>query len=78
MIDLFKKDLDDFVLVFFDDILIYSKNNEEHEDHLCHVLELLRGEKVYTKKRKCTLFVDKVAYLGLSSPKMIFHLIQPK
>ena len=43
MIDLFKKELDDFILVFFDDILVYSKNNEEHERHLRHVLEILRG-----------------------------------
>ena len=64
MIDLFRKELDDFVLVFFDDILIHSKNNEEHEHHLCHVVELLRGAKLYAKKSKCTFFVDKVAYLG--------------
>ena len=64
MTDLFKKEVDDFVLVFFDDILIYSKNNEEHEQHLCHVLELLRGAKLYAMKSKCTFFVDKVAYLG--------------
>ena len=64
MIDLFRKELDDFVLVFFDDILIYSKNNEEHEHHLWHVLNLLRGAKLYAKKSKCTFFVDKVAYLG--------------
>ena len=55
MTDLFRKELDNFVLVFFDDILIYSKNNEEHEHHLCHVLELLRGAKLYAKKSKCTL-----------------------
>ena len=42
MIDLFWKELDDFVLVFFDDILIYSKSNEEHEQHLHRVLEILR------------------------------------
>ena len=64
MTNLFRKELDDFVLVFFDDILIYSKNNEEHEHHLCHVLELLRGAKLYAKKRKSTFFIDKVAYLG--------------
>ena len=61
MTDLFRKELDDFVLVFFDDILIYSKINEEHEQHLCHVLELLKGAKRYAKKSKCTFFVDKVA-----------------
>ena len=64
MTDLFRKELDDFVLVFFDNILIYSKNNEEHEHHLCHVLELLREAKLYAKKRKCTFFVEKMAYLG--------------
>ena len=64
MTDLFKRELDDFVLVFFDDILVYSKNNEEHEQHLCHVLEILRKAQLYAKKSKCTFFVDKVAYLG--------------
>ena len=64
MIDLFRKELDDFVLDFFDDILIYSKNNEEHKNHCSHVLELIRGAKLYAKKRKYTFFVDKVAYLG--------------
>ena len=62
MTSLFKKELDGFVLVFFDCILIYSKNNEEHEYHLCHVLELLRGVQLYAKKSKCTFFVDRVAY----------------
>ena len=59
--NLLRKKLDDFVLVFFDDNLIYLKNNEEHEQHLRPVMELLRGEKLYAKKSKCTFFVDKVA-----------------
>ena len=64
MTDLFRKELDDFVLVFFDDILIYSENEEEHKQHLHHVLEILRKAKLYAKRSKCTFFVDKVAYLG--------------
>lgn len=64
MIDLFRKELDDFVLVFFDDILIYSNSKEEHEHHLQHVLEILREARLFAKRSKCTFFVDKVAYLG--------------
>ena len=61
---LFKKELDDFVLVFFDDILVYLENKEEHEQHLGHVLEILRKAQLYAKRSKYTFFVDKVAYLG--------------
>ena len=64
MTDIFRKELDDFVLVFFDDILIYSENQEDHEQHLRHVLEILRKEKLYAKRSKCTFYVDRVAYLG--------------
>ena len=64
MTNFFRKELDDFVLVFFDDILVYSKNKEEHEQHLCHVLEILRKTQLYAKRSKCTFFVDKLAYLG--------------
>ncbi len=64
MTDLFRKGLDDFVLVFFDDILVYSKSEEEHEQHLRQVLEILRQAKLYAKLSKCSFFVDKVAYLG--------------
>ena len=64
MINLFRKELDDFVLVFFDDILIYSENPKDHERHLQHVLGILREAKLYAKKRKCIFFKDKVAYLG--------------
>ncbi|MCO5572405.1 hypothetical protein L7F22_026159 [Adiantum nelumboides] len=64
MTDLFQEGLDNFVLVFFDDILIYSKTREEHEQHLRQVLEILRTAKLYTKRSKCLFFVEKVAYLG--------------
>ena len=64
MTDLFRKELDDFFLVFFDDILIYAENPKDHERHLRHVLGILREAKLYAKKSKCTFFKDKVAYLG--------------
>ena len=64
MSDIFRKHLDDFVLVFFDDILVYSKDPEHHELHVRHVLDLLRQHKLYAKKSKCTFSSEKVEYLG--------------
>ncbi|MCO5557615.1 hypothetical protein L7F22_011181 [Adiantum nelumboides] len=64
MTDLFREELDNFVLVSFDDVLVYSKTKEEHEQHLCQVLEILRTAKLYAKRSKCLFFVEKVAYLG--------------
>ncbi|MCO5557333.1 hypothetical protein L7F22_010895 [Adiantum nelumboides] len=64
MTDLFREGQDNFVLVFFDDIRVYSKTREEHEQHLRQVLEILRIAKLYAKRSKCLFFVEKVAYLG--------------
>ena len=55
----FRPLLDDFVLVFLDDILIYSKTLEEHERHVRRVLEMLRKEKLYAKESKCEFFKDR-------------------
>ncbi|GKF66924.1 putative reverse transcriptase domain-containing protein [Tanacetum coccineum] len=56
--------LDKFVIVFIDDILIYSKTKEEHEVHLKLVLELLRKEKLYAKFSKCEFWLQDVHFLG--------------
>ena len=64
MQDIFRPYLDDFVLVFFDDILVYSKSVEEHEGHVRKVLEILRQHKLYAKRSKCTFFTPQIEYLG--------------
>jgi hypothetical protein len=58
------KFLDIFVLVFIDYILIYSKNKEEHEEHLILVLQVLREHQLYAKFSKCGFFQKQVHYLG--------------
>ncbi|GJW93821.1 putative reverse transcriptase domain-containing protein [Tanacetum coccineum] len=56
--------LDKFVIVFIDDILIYSRNEEEHANHLRIILELLRKEKLYAKFSKCDFWIHIVQFLG--------------
>jgi hypothetical protein len=56
--------LDQFVVVFIDDILIYSKTEEEHAEHLRIVLQTLREHQLYAKFKKCDFWLDRVSFLG--------------
>lgn len=56
--------LDKFVIVFIDDILIYSKSKKDHENHLRTILELLKNEKLYTKFSKFEFWLREVQFLG--------------
>jgi hypothetical protein len=60
----FMEYLDKFVVVFIDDILVFSKKEEEHEEHLRLVLEKLREHKLYGKFSKCEFWLKEVAFLG--------------
>jgi hypothetical protein len=60
----FMEYLDKFFVVFLDDILIYSKNQEENEEHLRLVLQKLREHQLYAKSRKCNFWLKEVSFLG--------------
>ena len=64
MNEIFREHLDVFVIVYLDDILIYSKTWKDHLDHIRVVLEILRKEKLYGKISKCVFGVTEVEYLG--------------
>ena len=61
---IFRPYLDKFVVVFIDDILIYSKTAEEHEEHLRLVLGILREKQLYAKLDKCEFWLEEVQFLG--------------
>ena len=60
----FRPYLDKFVVVFIVDILIYSKDQKEHEEHLRIVLEILKEQKLYAKLKKCNFWMQSVSFLG--------------
>jgi hypothetical protein len=64
MNDIFRECLDDFVVVYIDDILLYSGSLEEHAEHLRKVFQRLRENKLYAKLEKCEFGVTEVDFLG--------------
>lgn len=61
---LFMPYLDKFVIVFIDDILVYSRSEAKHEQHLRSVLQILREHTLYAKLSKCEFWLDHISYLG--------------
>jgi hypothetical protein len=57
-------ELDKFMVVFIDDILIYSKNEEEHAHHLRIILTRLREHQLYAKFSKCAFWLEEIQFLG--------------
>jgi hypothetical protein len=64
MNSIFMLELDMFIVVFIDDILVYSKNEEEHEQHLWIILQRLRDHQLYAKFNKCAFWLKEVPFLG--------------
>ena len=64
MNSVFRPYVDQFVVVFIDDILVYSKDRENHDTHLRVVLETLRKEQLYAKLSKCQFWLNEVSFLG--------------
>jgi hypothetical protein len=70
MNSVFMPELDQFIMAFIDNILVYSKCMEEHEDHLRIVLQRLREHQLYDKFSKCEFWIKEVPFLG--------HVVSPK
>ena len=64
MYSIFREQLDDFIVIFLDDILVYSKDFDGHVTHVCKTLEILWQNQLYAKVSKCALFQSSVEYLG--------------
>ena len=64
MNSVFMPELDKFIVVFIDDILIYSKNEEDHAQHLRIILQRLRDHHLYAKFSNCEFWLDSMKFLG--------------
>ena len=65
MNQVFKSFLDQFVIVFIDDVLVYSRSKEEHEQYLRAILQTLREHRLFSKFSKCEFWLERVQFLGL-------------
>ncbi|XP_061366444.1 uncharacterized protein LOC133309664 [Gastrolobium bilobum] len=77
---IFRPYLDQFVVVFIDDILIYSKDKEEHKEHLRIVLQILKDKQLYAKLSKCEFWMEEVKFLGhviLKEGEHVFLKLSP-
>nr|GEV28906.1 putative reverse transcriptase domain-containing protein [Tanacetum cinerariifolium] len=74
MNQVYKPYLDKFMIVFIDDIIIYSKDEKEHEEHLKAILELLKKEELYAKFSKCEFWFPKVQFLDYVIDKQGIHV----
>ena len=66
MNELFRPHLDDFVTIYLDDIIVFSKTEEEHHGHLCTVFNILQTNGLFLQKNKCSFFQRAITFLGFN------------
>jgi hypothetical protein len=78
MNSVFMPELDKFVMIFIDGILIYSKSEEEHARHLHVILQQLQNYQLYAKFSKFAFWLKKVSFLDISSPSRVLQSTQAR